>query len=79
MCWQKVLEVNNQAKKTIKKATRLSSLFCLYLDMEKEVFRKFFQNRLENQIEKLVDEILKRKKAKQDTTALEKEIGAQAV
>ena len=47
--------------------------------MEKEIFRKFFQNRLENQIEKLVDEILKRKKAKQDTTALEKEIDVQAV
>lgn len=57
------------------------------LDKEKEIFQKILiantkqfpipkilSSRLENQIEKLVDEILKRKKAKQDTTALEKEI-----
>ncbi|MBW7844079.1 MAG: N-6 DNA methylase [Bacteroidia bacterium] len=57
------------------------------LDKEKEIFQKILiantkqfpipkilTSRLENQFEKLVDEILKKKKANQDTTAIEKEI-----
>ncbi|NCA84419.1 MAG: hypothetical protein EOM83_02470 [Clostridia bacterium] len=58
-----------------------------FLDREKEIFQKiliantkqfpipkFFSGKPQNQIEKLVDEILTKKKANQDTTSLEKEI-----
>lgn len=58
-----------------------------FLDREKEIFQKILiantkqfpipknlSSKSQKQIEKLVDEILKRKKANQDTTALEREI-----